>query len=126
MISLLCGSSAQVPREVALHATRRSELLPAVGSHAHDRLVRDRPQDRLPDPPDGVRQKPCAAVRIVASDRFDQAEVALVDEVLRPEPRSSRNCEAIATTKRRLLVMSRSWSLRRGSTLSRSMSWASS
>jgi hypothetical protein len=47
----------------------------------NDPALRQRMQDRLPDPPHRVRGQPEAAAAVELLDRADQADVALLDEI---------------------------------------------
>src|SRR5215207_3825889 len=74
-------------REFVEHARRLAGLLPGVHRQLYDApLVRDRQPYGLPDPPGGVGRKAVAPFRVEPLDGFDQADVALLDQVLEGEP----------------------------------------
>ena len=50
------------------------------------RLVRQRPHDRLADPPRRVRREPGAALAVELLDRAQEAEVAFLDQIRQREP----------------------------------------
>jgi hypothetical protein len=68
--------------EVAQRAQHDVELLHDVRGQAdRARLVHDRALDRLPDPPRRVRREAEAALRIELLERVDEARVAFLDQV---------------------------------------------
>src|SRR5215218_3320399 len=81
------GLAAELLEELARHPDQPVDRLHHVDRDA-DRagLVRDRPRDRLPDPPRGVRRELEALLEVELLDRADEADVPLLDEVEERHP----------------------------------------
>jgi len=81
------GVAPQRLPQVGLRPADVLELLRLGVRDAYERRsLRQRPQDQLPDPPDGIGDEPRALVRIVTAGRLDQAEVSFVQQILEGQP----------------------------------------